>query len=374
MQALFVLAFAIGLAALARAAATPAPRRRPLRAVPLAVLAVGSVYAYSFPGLLWLGGAAAVWAAVELARAWREAAAAGAGAGRRAGRPRRRWSRSRLFALAIAPELGRIVDFARFETFDPAGAGLGNLFNRLSPLEALGIWPSGDFRVEPGDGAVPAIVFYLGARRRAGGARLRARWWWRARRARGAGARSPRRSLLWLYALVAGTPYQEAKALVLLAPLVALISVRALLAAAPALIAAAFLAAAGGSSVLALANGPVGPSGYSPELAELRAQLGDGSVLRRGARASCSTSSTAATTSSGSCAATGSASTAPEVPDEPPAGISTMVAVTVDGGAVVPEACSATRSGACRRRTVPVHPDGVRRRSGPRRTDCATRG
>ena len=30
-------------------------------------------------------------------------------------------------------------------------------------MEALGIWPSGDFRLEPGDGAVPAIVFYVGA-------------------------------------------------------------------------------------------------------------------------------------------------------------------------------------------------------------------
>jgi hypothetical protein len=83
---------------------------------------------------------------------------------------------------------------------------------------------------------------------------------------------------LWLVSLVAGTPYQEAKALVLAAPLVALLSARALTAAGPALAALAFLAAAGGSSVLALANGPVGPSGYSPELAELRTELGPRSV------------------------------------------------------------------------------------------------
>ena len=47
----------------------------------------------------------------------------------------------------------------------------------------------------------------------------------------------------------------------------------------PALVAAAFLVGAGGSSVLALVNGPVGPSGYSPALAELRPELGPGSVL-----------------------------------------------------------------------------------------------
>ncbi|HEX2129626.1 MAG TPA: hypothetical protein VHF58_10465, partial [Solirubrobacterales bacterium] len=83
--------------------------------------------------------------------------------------------------------------------------------------------------------------------------------------------------VLWLYALLAGTAYQEAKALVILAPLVALISVRALLLGAPTLVAAAFLLAAGGSSALALVNGPVGPGGYSPELRELATELPDGS-------------------------------------------------------------------------------------------------
>jgi len=66
---------------------------------------------------------------------------------------------------------------------------------------------------------------------------------------------------------------------VLAAPLVAMISVRALTAQAPALIAAAFIALAGGSSLLALANGPVGPSDYSPGLAELRPQLGPDSIV-----------------------------------------------------------------------------------------------
>ncbi len=65
----------------------------------------------------------------------------------------------------------------------------------------------------------------------------------------------------------------------LAAPLVALISVRALAASAPAAITVAFYLAAGGSGVLALANGPVGPSAYTAELAEARSQLGSGSTL-----------------------------------------------------------------------------------------------
>jgi hypothetical protein len=86
-------------------------------------------------------------------------------------------------------------------------------------------------------------------------------------------------AVLWLYSLIDGTPYQEAKALVLAAPLVAVVSVRALVSAAPAALAAVFLAAAGGSGLLALVNGPVGPGDYSRSLAELRPTLGAGSVL-----------------------------------------------------------------------------------------------
>ena len=55
-----------------------------------------------------------------------------------------------------------MIDFHSFETFDPNGPGLGNLFGQISPFEALGIWPSGDFRLAPGDGAVPAVAYYLG--------------------------------------------------------------------------------------------------------------------------------------------------------------------------------------------------------------------
>ncbi len=309
IEALFVLAFAVALGELA--AAWPLARRpgpRALRAIPLAVLAAGALYAYSFPGLLWLLAALGVWGAIELART---AAAGGLGRVRAAVRGAVPATLVGLGLLVVvaAPELGRMVDFARFETFDPAGAGLGNLFNRLSPLEALGIWPSGDFRVEPGDGAIPAIAFYLGAALAAGALAFGLRWWWRERE-RAVPAALAAAAVLWLYSLVAGTPYQEAKALVILAPLVMLVSVRALLERAPTVAEArrilgrravayafpgrarvaklrlaggiatiAFLIGAGGSSLLALANGPVGPSGYSPGLAELRTALPPDSIV-----------------------------------------------------------------------------------------------
>lgn len=277
LQALFLLAFAIGLHELARARLTEGTGRSALRAVPLAVLAIGGAYAYSFPGLAWLAGAAGVWAAIELGRVARsKGRAAVLGAVRTALPPA--LAALAVFCLAAAPEIPRMVSFASFETFDPDGAGLGNLFDRLSPLEALGIWPSGDFRVEPGAGAVPAALFYLGAA--LGLAALGFGVAWSLRRGETAlTAALAAATALWLFSLVAGTPYQEAKALVLAAPLVAAISVRALLAGARAPAAVAFCLAAGGSAALALANGPVGPREYSPELAELRPELGPGSVL-----------------------------------------------------------------------------------------------
>jgi hypothetical protein len=272
MQALFVLAFAIGLHELARGTLVPAHTATLRGAVPLAVIAVGSVYAYSFPGLAWVAGAALLWGAIEFGLVVRRESLGGATRLLRRVAPTVGVAAA-VLAVAIVPEIGRLASFADFETFNPDGAGLGNLFNRLSPLEAFGIWPSGDFRVEPGDGEVPAIVFYLGAA--VGVAALGVGlWWWVRREERAIPAALGAAAVLWIYSLIDGTPYQEAKALLLMTPLVALIAARGVVAAGPLPLAALFLLGAGGSSVLALANGPVGPSDYSPELAELRSGLG----------------------------------------------------------------------------------------------------
>ena len=340
LEALFVLAFAIGLLELVRGwRASGGSRPGLLEAVPLAVLAIGAAYAYSFPGIAWLIGVVVVWAAIELL------AAARRGALREAVRTARLAVPPVLVALGVLvaatlPELGRMLDFADFETFDPDGEGLGNLFDRISPLEALGIWPSGDFRVEPGDGAAPAIAFYLGA-----GFGLGALAWGLARW-RGGDRAVPAAlgaaGLLWLFALVVGTPYQEAKALVILAPLVALISVRALFAGAPALLALAFVVAAGGSSALALVNGPVGPSGYSTELHELAGELGDGSIV-------VSAPSVLLDEQHGRDYLTwelrGNRICVIGEGEEPPDGVASLLGVTLDeNGAVVPEGTYVNRS------------------------------
>jgi hypothetical protein len=277
IQALLILAFVLALRE-----ASGGWRAMPLRFVPAALLAVGSVYAYSFPGLLWMGLTAVLWVAVELA----------VGRGPGAGVVRAALLATAVLLVGALPELGRMVDFGGFETFDPNGPGLGNLFGQISPFEALGIWPSGDFRVAPGDGAAPALIFYLGAAFAAALLVHGLLWCWRRREtALVAGVLAG--GATYAATRIGGTPYTAAKALEVAAPLatlailVPLLSVRS-----PGVddsgparrfrgtaLAAAYLVAAGGCSLLALANAPVGPASYSPALAELRPLLGAGSTL-----------------------------------------------------------------------------------------------
>lgn len=255
MQALFFLAFVL---ALREASREPEWRTLPLRFVPAALLAVGSVYTYSFPGLIWLGAALAVWAILERSLPLRPALL---GLG--------------VFAVLVAPEVGRMVDFHSFETFDPAGPGLGNLFGQISPFEALGIWPTGDFRLAPGDGAVPALAYYLGAAYASilllYGALVCLRG-----RETAILAGLVAAALAYAAARLGGTPYTAAKALEIGAPLAALTIVLPLLRRPVAWL---YMLAAGGCALLALANAPVGPRSYSPALTGLRGELGAGPTL-----------------------------------------------------------------------------------------------
>jgi hypothetical protein len=308
MQALFVLAFALALRESGRSW-----RDLPLRFVPAALIAAGSVYVYSFPGLIWLIGTAVIWSAGELV-IWARSSAGGVGAGVPRGAEDAKHPStvgdapttgpavvrpillaSLVFAVLIAPEIGRMVDFHSFETFDPSGPGLGNLFGQVSPFEALGIWPSGDFRLAPGDGAVPAAGYYLGIGFACVFLLHGIAECWRRREsallaALGAAA------LAYAAGRIGGTPYASAKAIEIAAPLAILIVLLPLLdrpaphpapgmrergAAHPlkALLAAGFLLAAGLCSLLALANAPVGPTSYSPSLTGLRPLLAADSTL-----------------------------------------------------------------------------------------------
>jgi hypothetical protein len=195
----------------------------------------------------------------------------------------------------VAPEIGRMVDFKQFETFDPNGPGLGNLFGQVSPFEALCIWPSGDFRLAPGDGAVPALGYYLGIAFALALLAYGLVWLWR-RRETAILSGLAAAALAYAAARTVGTPYTAAKAIEIGAPLVALAIVLPLFAKSwflspdiedkgttrsvwVAAAAGLFLLAAGVCSLLALANAPVGPTSYSSTLSEYRKLVGEGPTL-----------------------------------------------------------------------------------------------
>jgi hypothetical protein len=303
---LYEAAFLIGFALLLRDL-TRAPDHAGRGALALlapAAIAAGTLYVYSWPGLAWLGLALGLWAAVELARRRERRAIV------RAALPAV-LAGTILLAVAAAPELDRITKFgtsvdavteraprsagggggseatgstagparrpARLPTYDN---DLGNLFGQVNPASVFGIWPSGDFRVEPGDGAVPAPVFWLGALlgalALAFGAVAAARRGETALLAALAAA-----AAIWLAARIASTPYTAAKALQMAASPVMLIAAWAALdRAAPiplrarsgravAAAGAAFVVAAALSSALVLVNAPVGPDDYTPGVRKL---------------------------------------------------------------------------------------------------------
>jgi hypothetical protein len=295
MQALFLLGFVLALRESTRTWAN-----LPLRFVPAALIAVGSVYTYSFPALLWLGPALVLFLIASAAGGAdlgdRPSPNARGGGTKSATGPAVRALGLALltFVVLIAPEIGRMLDFHSFETFDPNGPGLGNLFGQISPFEALGIWPSGDFRLAPGDGAVPAVAYYLGIAFALvlfayGVVQL-----WRRREAAilaGLGAAA----LAYAAARLGGTPYTAAKAIEIASPLVALSILLPIAGRAVGLIpaergkvpphrlipvaAGVFSAAAGLCSLLALANAPVGPTTFSSKLSDYRKLVSEGPTL-----------------------------------------------------------------------------------------------
>ncbi len=287
-QALFVLAFAIGLTGLREPEERRAWGGSSLVAVPLALIWAGSVYVYSFPGLAWLGATVAIWAAAALA----EMRLRGRAPGQALTAARRPAALAFLFFfILVSPEIGRMVDFGGFETFDPAGPGLGNLFGQISPFEALGVWPSGDFRLTPGAGAVPAVGFYVGVAL-ALVLLLNGLLWSLRRREYAIPAALAAALGLYAAARLGGTPYTAAKAVVMIAPAAMLLIVRPLLdlraagAETPGprgilepLATAAFVVAAGACTALTLANAPVGPTAYTPKLTELRPRIATSSTL-----------------------------------------------------------------------------------------------
>jgi hypothetical protein len=131
-----------------KSAAASAGRR--LRDVaPLALAAGALVGVLSLGGLVWLGPMLLVLALLAVRSLGRRDAALQALA----------------FALALAVFSVPILlagGFSPFQSGLTKESELGNLIGPLNPFQALGIWPSGDFRVDPSATVPNAILIALG--------------------------------------------------------------------------------------------------------------------------------------------------------------------------------------------------------------------
>jgi hypothetical protein len=266
IEALFVLAFALLLPAAKTAR----------RAIPLGMIAAGAVYAYSFPGLFWLIGTAAIYLL---------AASRGRGSYSISVKTSATWAVAGIVTLIlIAPDLGRIVDFTSFRAFKSAtiSGGLGNLRHQVSPLEALGIWPASDFRLSASDASGPAAAFYLGALVAAAALAFGLGRWVR-RHGPAVPAALATAIVVYVGARLLGTVYTSAKALAIAAPLVTLIAFGGLLlrdaGVGRRLLAAALAAGIALSSFVVLRQAPVGPPNHADQLAELRPLIQGQDVL-----------------------------------------------------------------------------------------------
>jgi hypothetical protein len=279
-EALFVLAFAIALPVVWPIPADFAGRLRALG--PLVVLAAGIVFSYSFAGLAWPLAAAAIWSL-------------GFPEVRSALAPRRLW-RTIARPAALLAALGIAIGVLVLGLVGPFGFGKSvadvqgaNTFGPVSPAEALGFWTSSNYRLDTAGGArLPWATSAVAAL-----ALFAALAWWLRRHDYAVPAALGGGILIYLATL---TPlsgdYVRAKALMIIAPLVMLVIVRALLSAPPpawkvpraawTALAAVFIAGAAYSSLLVLRDTPIGPPGHGAQLRAFLPRVAGKSVLYAG--------------------------------------------------------------------------------------------
>jgi len=291
-EALLVLAFAIWLTQYEKLPSSW--RDRLLFVLPPLALAAGIFFSYSFAGVAWPVAILALWSLTlpEVRSALRPRSLL-----RFLLRP------TTLIAIAVLAGLAVLVTvvgpFGFASSFKKVAGS--NTYGPVSPLEALGVWPASNYRLDAAGGArYPGLAGAIAILALLAGIA----WWVRRREATipialGAAA------LLYLVSLPSRGDYSQAKALMIIAPLAALVIVRPLLEEFPRLVgpgrggpspntqhrarrdvsgdgpplpgplttriawtvlAVAFIGGSIWSSFLALRDAPVGPPGHGSEL------------------------------------------------------------------------------------------------------------
>jgi len=284
-EALLVLAFAIWLTQFERLPTSW--RERLLFVLPPLALAGGIFFAYSFAGIAWPVAILALWSLTlpEVRQALRPRSLL-----RFLLRPATLLTIAVLAGLAVLVTLVGPFGFA--SSFNKVAGS--NTYGPVSPLEALGIWPASNYRLDAAGGArYPGLAGAIAIL-----ALLAGIAWWVRRREATISIALGASALLYLVSLPSAGDYSQAKALMIMAPLAALVIVRPLieefpdlgrrgrgsagpspqLSAGPpppasplirvgwTLLAVTFIGGAIWSSFLALRDAPIGPPGHGSEL------------------------------------------------------------------------------------------------------------
>jgi hypothetical protein len=233
-------------------------------ALPWLAISGGVFFSYSFAGLAWPLLIVALWS-LTLPQV------------RRALAPRRLlrllFRPATLAAIVVLLALGAaatlVGPFGFVHSFDKV-AGV-NTYGPVSPVEALGVWWTPNYRLEaPGGAHLTGLAGAIAAI-----ALLAALAWWLRRRKPALPLAFAACAILYLASLPTSGDYSHAKALMIAAPLAMLLIVRPLLTelgwAPPrrlgwSALAVVFVAGAICSSFLALRDAPVGPAGHGGEL------------------------------------------------------------------------------------------------------------
>ncbi len=270
---LFLIAVALGLREIERS-----DDGRGAIVIGIAVITAGMIAAYSYPGVIWIGLTIGVWIVAELIRARIDD---GPGAARALVRRSRPIAIPALIVLALLglAMLPRAIDFLDSGAWDTVTGTDSKLRYAVSPLESLGIWPSGEWLLGTSDvssywifGAVGVAAVLFGVA------------WWVARRELAVPAALVAGAAVYLGTQVIDTGlYVQAKALVIPASLVMLVVVAALFSPGGGwpkrVFAAVFVALAAYSSFLALRDAVVAPDNRFHELAEFRDEVEGQRVL-----------------------------------------------------------------------------------------------
>ncbi len=278
-EALFVIAFALLLHRLEREREAEQGGAPALGTAALGLtLACGIFFSYSFAGLAWplviFAGWALTFAPLRRAlapRSW-------------PGTLRQPATLLIVAVLGVLAVLTVVGPFAFIHGFNRV-AGT-NTYGPVSPIEALGVWPTSNYRLNgPGGAQLTGLATAIAAL-----AILLGGIWWLRRRNFAVPVALAGCTLLYLAAIAGSGEYSQAKALMIAAPLAMLIAIRPLLAnlsrrrasnvtyrhasgpsaggwrVAGGVLGVVFVVGAVYSSLLVLRDAPVGPAGHGSEL------------------------------------------------------------------------------------------------------------